>query len=442
MKKIPGPKTPKLWQMLQWIGDPIKSMETGQREYGEVYRWARSPSTHTIFVSNPQALRQIFTNENDQFAALGNKLMEPLVGVNSLLTLSGDRHEQQRKLIMPPFHGERMRNYGNLVIDIIRQEMDQIPIGKPFIARVVMQSVSMQVILKAVFGVHEGERYERLKKELGTILNRFESPLVATLLFLPALQKHFKSWWSPWKNFLKQKKAIDRILYTEIAERRQQNTENRSDILSLLISAIDENGERMSDVELRDELITLLAAGYDTTTLAISWALYWIYSQPGIKDKSQAELESAGPLEPLALVKLPYLNAVCDESLRLYPVAYVTLPRQVRRPVKVLDYELPVGSSLVGATYLVHHNESLYPNPKQFKPERFLERKFSSWEFLPFGGGTRRCVGAALAQYEMKLVLATILSNYQLELVEKQPVKPCRRALNLAPKGGVKLRRC
>ena len=436
--QLPGPTTPRFLQMVQWIADPLRSMERGFREYGEIFNWARSPVSDTIFISNPQVLQQIFTNENSQFGALGNPMVTPLLGENSLLVLSGDRHQRQRRLVMPPFHGERMRSYGELIVNMTDRVMNRLPVGKPFIARIAMQEISLQVILQAVFGVYEGKRYEQLKQQLSSILNRFESPLIASFLFLPFLQRNLGTW-SPWGRFLRQRWEIDELIYAEIAQRRQEKDFNRTDILSLLMSARDELGEPMTDIELRDELITLLVAGYDTTALAIAWALYWTHFQEEVSEKLRFELDSCQNSNLVDLVKLPYLNAVCNESLRIYPVAYVTLPRQVRKPVKLLGYELPVGAALVGATYLVHHQEDIYPQSKEFKPERFLERQFSAWEFMPFGGGTRRCVGAALAQYEMKLVLATILSNYQLELFEKQPVKPCRRALNLAPKGGVKM---
>lgn len=438
-KQIPGPKTPRLFQMAQWIGNPLNVMENGLQQYGEIFHWARSPKSRTIFISNTEAIKQLFTNESSDFTALGNRLTTPLLGENSLLVLSGTAHQQQRRLIMPHFHGEGMYSYGKAIIEITQKVMNKLPVGKPFVARDVMQEISMATILQLVFGVSEGERYEQLKKQLSFILNRFESPLIAAFLFLPFLQKTLGSWGS-WAQFIHQRQAIDKLIYTEIADRRQQKDSNRTDVLSLLMSARDKAGEGMTDIELRDELVTLLIAGYDTTALAISWILYWTHYSPNVKDKLCFELESGKNLEPVDLVKSPYLKAVCDEGLRIYPVAYVTLPRQVRKPVEILGYKLPVGASLVGATYLIHNRQDIYPNPKQFKPERFLERQFDPWEFFPFGGGTRRCVGSALALYEIKLVLATILMNFELELANKKPVQPRRRALNLAP-GELEMRR-
>ncbi len=206
------------------------------------------------------------------------------------------------------------------------------------------------------------------------------------------------------------------------------------------MSARDENGEKMSDIQLHDELITLLFAGHETTATALSWALYWIHKYPEICDKLRQELDSLGESpKPMSIFKLPYLTAVCNETLRIYPVATLTVPREVKEPVELMGYQLEPGTRVYGCIYLTHQREDLYPQPKQFKPERFLERQYTPYEFLPFGGGSRRCIGEALAMFEMKLVLATIISNYQLALADNQPVKPQRRGVTLAPAGGVKM---
>jgi len=196
----------------------------------------------------------------------------------------------------------------------------------------------------------------------------------------------------------------------------------------------------MTDEQLRDELMTLLLAGYETTATAIAWALYWVYRLPNVCDQLLQELDSLGEApSPMEIVRLPYLTAVCNEALRIYPVAILTVPRAVKEPVELMGYQLQPGTRLYGCIYLTHHRQDLYPEPEQFKPERFLERQFSPYEFLPFGGGIRRCIGEALALFEMKLVLATIVSRYQLTLAQQEPVRPQRRAVTLAPSTGVKL---
>ena len=226
----------------------------------------------------------------------------------------------------------------------------------------------------------------------------------------------------------------------EISERRQKLDPERSDILTMLLLARDEEGEGMSDIELRDELMTLLIAGHETTATSLSWAFYWIHHQPEIYQKLSRELETFGDdLNPMTVINLPYMNAVCSETLRIYPVGIIVSPRKTKLPITIMGQTYPTGTALTPCIYLTHHREDLYPEPKKFKPERFLERQYSSYEFLPFGGGNRRCIGAAFAMFEMKIVLATILRRYSLALAEKQEVKPLRRGLTLAPAGGVKM---
>jgi cytochrome P450 len=208
----------------------------------------------------------------------------------------------------------------------------------------------------------------------------------------------------------------------------------------LLLSARDEAGEAMTDVELHDELMTLLLAGHETTATAIAWALYWVHKLPNIREQILQELETLGDNpEPLNIARLPYLTAVCNETLRIYPVAVLTVPRAVKEPVELMGYPLEPGTRLYGCIYLTHHREDIYPNSQQFKPERFLERQFSPYEFLPFGGGIRRCIGEALALFEMKLVLATILQRYELALADQRPERPKRRGVTFAPERGVKM---
>jgi len=235
---------------------------------------------------------------------------------------------------------------------------------------------------------------------------------------------------------------LDQLLYAEISERRDSvKGANRVDILSLLMSATDAEGNSMTDKELRDELMTLLLAGYETTATAMAWGLYWIHYKPEVREKLLQELDTLGENpDPISIYKLPYLTAVCNETLRIYPVALATFVRKVEEPVDLLGYHIEPHSSIWGCIYLLHHREDLYPDSKQFKPERFLERQFSPYEFMPFGGGVRRCVGYALAQFEMKLVLATVVSRYQLALADNKPEKPQRRGVTLAPARGVQMK--
>ena len=441
MKLPDGSKTPPWLQLIQWILDPLGYMEACAQRYGDVFtaRLGRVfPSS--VFVSNPQAIQDIFTADPKLFdSGRDNRILQPLLGENSLLLLDSDRHKRERKLLMPPFHGERMRVYGELICILTQQVSRKWITGQPFSVRESMQEISLRVILQVVFGIHEGSRYEQLRQLLVAFLQMTGSPLGSSLLFFKFLQKDLGAW-SPWGRFLRIRQQIDELLYAEIQERRAQNDPERTDILSLMISAIDEQGEGMTDVELHDELMTLLLAGYETTSTALSWAFYWIHHQPQVRDKLLQELDRLGDNpDPTAIFRLPYLTAVCQETLRIYPAAFIAFSRILKAPLQVMDYQFETDTNLCPCIYLVHQREELYPEPKQFKPERFLERQYSPYEYLPFGGGSRRCLGAALAMFEMKLVLATILSNYQLALADNRPVRPQRRVVNLSPAGDVKM---
>jgi len=442
MRQIKTIERPAFFQRLQWVADPVGYMESAVGQYPDIFRSQLAGFGNIlVFVNHPQGIQQLLSKDTTVFSAPGrvNGILQPLVGDSSVFMLEGDRHQRDRKLLMPPFHGERMRSYGQTIVETTRQAIAKIPGGKPFTARATMQEISLEVILKAVFGVYEGERYQQLKHLLASILGRFESPWSNSLLFFPSLQKDLGPW-SPWGSFLRQRADIDRLIYAEIADRRTQDRSDRADVLSLLLSARDEEGRSMTEVELRDELITLLFAGHETTATAIAWSLYWVHRHPEVRDRLRSELQSLGDApDPAEIVRLPYLTAVCNETLRIVPVAILTFPREAMEPIEIMGYPIASGTLLWGCIYLLHHREELYPQPQQFKPERFLQHPFSPYEFMPFGGGARRCIGSALAQYEMKLVLATLLSNDSFHLADTRPIKPQRRGVTLAPKGGVRL---
>ncbi|MEH2421419.1 MAG: cytochrome P450 [Nostoc sp.] len=435
MKFPNGPQTPAVLQLLHWIANPMSFMEACAKSYGDIFTIRLKNLPPLVMVSNPQALQQILTNDTKALEAPGdlNDLLESLVGKHSVMTLSGAEHQRQRQLLMPPFHGERMRNYSQVITDVTKKVISQYQIGKPFNIRSATQAITLRVIMQAVFGLHEGPRAEKLQNFLSDILEKGSSQLSVALLYFPALQRDF----GPinfWGKQMRRQQEADQLIYEEIWERRKQLDSSRTDILSLLMAARDEAGQPMTDQELRDELMTLLAAGHETTATALAWALYWIHKIPSVHQKLLQELDSLGDNpDPSMVFKLPYLNAVCSETLRIYPVAMLTFPRVVRTPLSLGGYELEPGTVLLGSIYLTHQREDIYPEPKQFKPERFLQRQFSAYEFLPFGGGARRCIGLAFAQLEMKLALAKILSSLELKLVDNGEVRPKRRGLVTGP---------
>ncbi len=432
-----GPKSPDVWQMLQWVTMPFSFMRGCSRRYGDRFTVTLSQRVGPIvFYSNPEALQVILTGDDaGLFDAPGelNALVEPLLGAQSVIGLSGDRHRRMRQLLMPSFHGERMRSYGQLIRDIAEDVMRELVAEKTFSVRKSMQKISMRVILRAVFGLNEGPRYRRLEALLGTMLDRMSNPLSTSVLFFPLLRQNFGSL-SPWGVFVRDRQQIDGLIYEEIAERRRHPDASRNDILTLLMSARDEAGQGLTDLELRDELMTLLVAGHETTATALTWALYWIHKLPMVRTKLLNELEALeGPQDPVALFRLPYLNAVCCETLRIYPVGLLTFPRVTRSRLELMGSSLEPGTVVAGCIYLTHHREDVYQDPDEFRPERFLERRYSPFEYLPFGGGVRRCIGMAFAQFEMKLVISGILSGYELALADTRPVRPVRRGLTSGP---------
>ncbi|GBE95200.1 cytochrome P450 [Nostoc cycadae] len=432
-----SPKIPKFMQLVQWIYQPLQLMENSAKAHGDCFTLWLTNKQPMVFLSHPQAIQQLFTDNLSNLDSRGSaQILQPLLGENSLILLSGTSHQRQRKLLTPPFHGDRMKAYGSIIANITKEVVNQWKIGQPFSVRNSMQEISLKVILQAVFGLHEGERYVQLQKLLRSILDLSGSALRSSISFFPGLQIDLGRW-SPWGNFLRQRQQIDQLLYAEIQECRDNPDPSRSDILSLMMSARDENGEPMTDIELRDELMTLLVAGHETTASALTWALYWIHRIPQVREKLLAELDSCSSNADLdEITRLPYLTAVCQETLRIYPIAMITIPRIVKSPIKIMDHQFEPGTLLLGCIYLTHRRPDLYSEPRQFKPERFLENQYSLYEYLPFGGSNRRCLGMAFALFEMKLVLATLLSHIDLTLVNNYPVKPIRRGVTLAPSGG------
>ena len=431
-----------LWQRLTWIIDPIKFFETAARQCLDLCEVKTIGfGNEYILVNHPEAIKEILSSNRQKLFASSknNGILRPLLGDRSVILLEGDPHRQRRKLLLPPFHGERMTTYSQSIVELTNEAFSGLSAGETFTARDLAQDISLQVILRVVYGISDSDRAQKLKRLISEMADVFNSPLTSALLFFPWLQQDWGRW-SPWGYFVRIRKAVDKLIYAEIADRKEQDNIHGEDILSMLMSARDEAGEPMSDRELRDELMSLMFAGHETTATAIAWALYWVHHLPEVKARLLEEIASLGASpDPMAIAKLPYLDAVCKETLRIYPVAMLTFARVVQQPMQLLGYDLEPGLVLMGNIFSVHQREDIYPDAKQFKPERFLEREFTSGEFVPFGGGARRCIGEALANFELRLVLATVVSRYQLTLFSDRPEKPQRRGVTLSPAGGVKM---
>lgn len=436
-----GPKSSATWQLLEWIRRPIGLMEDCAQRYGDLFTIRLGSVGDLVFCSHPQMIQDIFTLDPQRFdAGVSNFLLMPLLGDTSMILLDGDRHQRQRQLLMPPFHGERMRTYGDLIVNVTKQVASEWQVGQTFNVRESIQDISLQVILQAVFGVTDPERYAALRQLLPSMIDKVSSPFSSSFLFVTALQKDWGAW-SPWGQFVRERSRLNQLIYQEIAERRAQFDPDRTDMLTLMLAARDEEGQAMTDGELRDELITLLVAGHETTASAITWALYWILRSPTITQKLLTELEACEDLDDAkALSRLPYLSAVCSETLRIYPVAPITFPRVLKEPATLMGQSFAAGTRLAPCIYLTHHRRDLYPNPEQFDPERFLKRTYSAYEFIGFGGGNRRCLGMAFALFEMKRVLATLMAQFRFALPDARVVKPVRRGVTLAPPANLRLR--
>jgi len=418
-------------------------LEHCAKVYGDIFTLKlRTKAPAFIVVSNPEALQQILTSDNKEISAPGelNRVFEYLLGKDSVITLSGKEHQRQRQLLLPPFHGERMRKYSQVIIDTTNLVISQYQINQPFKIRSVSQDITLKVIMQAVFGLNEGQRALELQYRLSEILQDSGTVWKNAAILAPGLRK-IPGISQLWEQQMLRQQQASQLIYEEIQERRENPDPSHTDILSLLMVAQDEEGQPMSDQELHDELLTLLVAGHETTATAIAWAFYWIHKIPSVRVKLLAELDNLTPnTDASTIFKLPYLNAVCCETLRIYPVGMSTFPRQVKTPISLSGYKLPVDTILLGSIYLTHHREDLYPEPHLFRPERFLEQQFSPYEYLPFGGGARRCIGLAFAQLEMKLAIAQILSNYELELINTKDVKPKRRGLVTGPDHPIRMK--
>jgi cytochrome P450 len=429
----PGPAGPGVWQQIRWILDPFDYMRRAAIRYGDCFT-ARlgEGASPIVFCSDPRSLETLLANDDASlFDAPGdlNGLFEPFLGTESVVGISGDRHRRMRKLLLPPFHGERMRAYGDAIIQITREVMREWQVGQRISAQTAMQSITMRVILRTVFGLAEGERFQCLETQLARMLNEMGNPLSVSLLYFPFLRLDLGPA-SPWGRFLRRRAEIDAMIFAEIEERRHAPDPSREDILSLLMSARDEEGAPLTDRELRDELMTLLVAGHETTATALTWALYWIHRLPEVRSTLLEEFSvEAGASDPATVARLPYLNAVCSETLRIYPVGMLTFPRVANRSVEMGSYQIQPSTIVLGSIYLAHRRPEVYPDPESFRPQRFIERSFSPYEYLPFGGGSRRCIGMAFAQYEMRLVLHTLLSSACLELADNRAAHPVRRGL-------------
>lgn len=430
----PGPELSPMAQALRWVGRPYEFMRECALQFGDVFTLQLGTHGKYVIVSRPDVIRAIFTADAETLrVGVGNAVLKPFLGPGSLLVLEGDQHLRERRLILPAFHNKVIAGYGAIIRDALLGATSDWSAGREFVAQEVLQSVSIDVILRAVFGLRGAADGADLKRELVSFLNdrRFNLGLLAQL---GDSKPH-----EGLETFRQQFESIGRLTKALVTQRRSEARAAEGDMLSMLLEGRDEEGRGRTDEELRDELLTLVATGYETTATALSWGVYWIAQKPAVREHLRAEIAGLGPgADSKAYGQLEYLDATCKEILRIYPIV-PSVFRQVVRPFSVAGYDFEPGTILSPSIYLTHHRSDLYEQPDTFDPRRFLRRTYSPYEYLPFGGGARRCVGMSLAVHEMKIILATLLERFELDVVQGQNVVPVRRSVTMGPSGGPRM---
>ncbi len=424
----PGSRAPALLQALRYAREPLGFLIRLQRRHGDIFMLDFPYFGRLVYVADPALVKRLFTSP-PELAHAGEAnatVLEPALGPNSVLTLDEARHMRRRKLLLPPFHGDRIRRYGELIREVTRREMESWPVGRPFALRPHTQRITLTVIMRAVFGVDDERRLNRFERLIENFSNR-----VSAVLAFPMLRRDLGRW-SPWPRFLRARAQLDEFIYEEIALRRAKiaKGEEHDDVLSLLLEAEDEDGEPMSDEELRDELVTVLAAGHETTATGLAWAMERLLRSP----RALARLR-----ESLAAGEEDYLDATVKETLRARPVI-VDVARKLTAPAEIGGYELPKGAFVMAAIAALHYREDLFPQPQEFRPERFIDGKADNYAWIPFGGGVRRCIGSAFAEYEMRIVLREFIERAELSAPDPKPEKVKVRNITLAPAKGTMVR--
>jgi cytochrome P450 len=398
-------------------------MEDCTRRYGDIFTLRITHESTWVFLSAPDAVKQVFTGDPRLLhAGEANIVLLPVLGSQSLLLLDEQEHMAQRKLMLPSFHGRRMRSYEQVMTEVAVREIERWPLGAPLSAWPTMQAITLEVILRTVFGVREGERLRRLGDALRQVLAWGTRP--QRLAMLAALGPRRIAELGVFRRVLD---PADELIYQEIRRRRAApDLEERDDVLSLLLQARHEDGRPMSDKELRDELMTLLVAGHETSATSLAWALEALVRHPAALARLRDEVDSGEDA---------YLDAVLKETLRLRPVVALVL-RRLTEPMEIGGRLLPAGVTVAPSIYLLHRRPDVYPDPRAFRPERFLERPPGTYTWIPFGGGVRRCLGASFAQFEMKVVLRELVTRLELRAARPQGERRVRRAIIFAPERG------
>ncbi len=420
----PGPRAPATINTARLVRRPIETLVGWHRTYGDAFTVRYLIFGTGVYVADPEEIKGMFTgDQSGLLAGEANSPLSPLLGQNSVLVLDGPEHMRQRKLLLPPFQGSAVNSFRKVIREAAAAEIGRWSEGDEFPVRERMRALTFEIICRAVFGLAEPARVERLRAALLAVID------MGALFFAPALLRVDAGPLSPWGRFKRRLAAADALLYDEIERRRHEpNLEERTDVLSLLLRARDEDGRPMSDVELRDELFTMLGAGHETTATGLAFAFDLLPRHPEVVARLRDEPDDQ-----------EYLDAVVTETLRIRPVIDAA-ERTLARPRTICGFDLPAGIRVYPAIACVHRREDLYPQAERFLPERFLGGKVESYAWLPFGGGIRRCIGAALAQAEMAEVIRAVVADIDLETVRPELDPIVMRGITMVPKHGTPVR--
>jgi cytochrome P450 family 135 len=422
----PGPSATVLRQSLAWGFRPRPYLDAAQREYGDMFTVRLAQVGPVVMLAHPDMVKDVFTGDPAVFhAGEANVVLRPALGRNSILLLDDAQHMRQRKVLLPPFHGERMQRYGDLMREIAEQDIATWPRGVAFRLHRHTQDVTLRIIVRAVFGVTDEARSQRLHDTLKRFMEWGTNPVQAMYLGFMGVDRVERN-----RLFMGARAKVDKVVYDEIRQARgRTDLEEREDILSLLLQARHEDGSPMSDEELRDELMTLLVAGHETTATSLAWAIERLVRHPQAMERLTAEAADGGT---------EYAEAVTKETLRMRPVIPI-VARLLKADAEIAGRLLPQGAIVAPNIYLVQHREDVYPEPRRFRPERFLEGQGGTYSWFPFGGGVRRCIGASFAMYEMRIVLQAIVRSVALRAAQEASEPVGRRSITLTPRYGAEV---
>jgi len=413
----PGPRYPLALQTLGWIARPGPFMERCRDRYGDAFTLRILNEGTWVMLSDPAAIKQVFTGDPKLLhAGEANGILRPILGPNSVLLLDDRPHMTQRKLLLPPFHGERMKAYGALMEAAAEAEIASWPAGRVVATRPAMQRITLEIVMRAIFGVNDAGGMDRLRTALSRVIEWTTQPSQMVLVALAGARNTHRL--PAYRGVMGE---LDAVIAEEIGRRRAvDGLEERDDVLSMLLLARHEDGSPMSDAELRDELLTLLVAGHETTATALAWALERLARHPDAWTRLRSGDDA-------------YLDAVIKETLRLRPVLPIVM-RKLKAPMEIGGWALPEGVSATPCIYLMHRRPDIYPEPLRFRPERFLEKPAGTYTWIPFGSGVRRCLGASFAQFEMTAVLRVLARRCaRLEPDALVPERIARRSITLVP---------